>query len=213
MILMKTRYKLIKENQIIYKGHHLYPIMALYTFNIGEYTVKRGTIGGYIESTNNLSQKDAWIFPHSIVYGNSKIENSIIKSGCEIYNAIIKGSDIEKSTIIGNNKGVNIKSSCVVNATISDEVKIYSCFIYGESTEIFSNALLKGKFPDTLIRNAKIGKDAFITRNGDCIATDVLTLYNCTDNMQRYYHDGNYYILGQGPQNIEKEFKTLLKVE
>lgn len=58
-------YKLT-DNTIMYNGIKLYQIEAITDFN----EVKKGTLGGYIQSTDNLSG-DAWVGDNAKVYGKA----------------------------------------------------------------------------------------------------------------------------------------------
>ena len=51
-----------KKNTIEFEGRTLYRIRALRDFN----DVKKGNIGGYIESESNLSQEgDCWVYDNA----------------------------------------------------------------------------------------------------------------------------------------------------
>ena len=54
----------------IYNGHILHQIIALKDFG----DVKRGDIGGWIESEDNLTQAgNAWVSGDALVYGNARV--------------------------------------------------------------------------------------------------------------------------------------------
>ena len=78
----EKKYKLTNET-ITFLGKVLRRIEALKDFA----DVKKGDKGGFIESEENLSQKDnCWIYDNAIVYENTKIyENveNVIKEGLE----------------------------------------------------------------------------------------------------------------------------------
>jgi hypothetical protein len=64
------RYKLLKNDTIKVNEVTLFRIKALKDF----YTVRKGDLGGYIQSESNLSQADnARVFGNARVYGNAKV--------------------------------------------------------------------------------------------------------------------------------------------
>ena len=86
---MKKKYELLKNNTYNMNGKTLYRIIAIRTFG----DIKKGDIGGWIESEKNLSHKgtcwihddakvyekakvcgDAQIYDHSMVYGEAKVK-------------------------------------------------------------------------------------------------------------------------------------------
>lgn len=81
----------ITDEAILFKGRILHRIQALKDFG----DVKKGSIGGYVESIHNLSQADnAWIYDDAKVFGdaylvgNSKIYNNSIVCGPVILNYV-----------------------------------------------------------------------------------------------------------------------------
>lgn len=196
---------LLKEKKVKYQNRYIYPIMALKTFSIGQYTIRKGTIGGYVESRRNIVGV-SWVFPHSIVTGNSKITNSIIEKGSIICNANIEYATISNSQIIGNSKGIIIKSSVIDNTYVYDEAFISGAFIAGPANEIFKNAHIESRDNIISLVNVILGENAFITNNNDCISQGDFTLYRCNDKKIRYYYKGNCYILTEGPKKIEEKF-------
>lgn len=62
------KYEILKDEFIEFDGRKLYRIKALKDFH----NVKKGKVGGYIESEQNLSQEgDAWVSGNAQVYGNA----------------------------------------------------------------------------------------------------------------------------------------------
>jgi hypothetical protein len=80
------KYKLLKNDTISLYGTPLYRIQALRSFG----SVKKGELGGYIESKENLSHSgECWVF------GNAKVcENARVSENAEVYgNAWVKQHD------------------------------------------------------------------------------------------------------------------------
>lgn len=102
---MEKKYILTRNDIIKYNGHILYRIQAVKSFD----KVKKGDLGGYVESEDNLSHEgnawvkdDAWVFgdafvaDNSLVYGNAVIGGSArIGHSAKIYGeAFIAGDAI-----------------------------------------------------------------------------------------------------------------------
>ena len=59
------KYELVKDQIITFDNRTLYRIRALKDFS----NVKKGDLGGYIESESNLSQEDnCWVYGNAWVY-------------------------------------------------------------------------------------------------------------------------------------------------
>lgn len=64
------KYEIFKDEFIEFDGRKLYRIKALKDFR----DVKKGTVGGYIESERNLLHEgDAWVSGNAWVYGNAQV--------------------------------------------------------------------------------------------------------------------------------------------
>lgn len=80
--------------------------------------VTYGALGGYVESTANLSQSgDSWIYDSAAVYGNANVSGD----------ATVRNS----ATVYGNAKVYG-------NATIKDSTSVYG------DAKIFDNATIRG---------------------------------------------------------------------
>ena len=104
---MCKKYELLKDKHIEYRGKTLYRIRALRDF----YNVKKGDIGGHVESEKNLSHDgncwvydnakvcdNAIVFNNGVVCGNAIVrDNAIVFNNAEIYG----NSKIDKGIIIG----------------------------------------------------------------------------------------------------------------
>lgn len=68
--MTNTKYRLISEDYKEIFGKKLYRIEALKDFS----DVKAGSLGGYIESEDNLSHDgNAWVYDNARVYGNARV--------------------------------------------------------------------------------------------------------------------------------------------
>lgn len=178
---MKKKYKLLKKDTIeiacVFGNkfeRKLYRIQAMQDFG----DVKKGDLGGYVESEDNLSQfNTSWIYGDSKVYGNAivTLDAKIIDS--TVYDtALITGNAIvENSTIYGN-------------ASIYSYSKIRISNIYGNA-DIFENAevINSSVFGSTIIRG-----DALITSTRDWASAESFgfgdsstTFFRCKDGKVR----------------------------
>lgn len=67
------KYRLTDETVTIKIGVTLHRIEALQSFGL----VRKGDLGGFVESENNLSQEGlAWLFYNARVFGNTKIDGN-----------------------------------------------------------------------------------------------------------------------------------------
>lgn len=79
---MGKKYELIPSDR-----EWLYRIKALKDFN----NVKKGDIGGYIQSENNLSQfDDCWIYDNAVVCDNARIRGHAVVQ----HDAVVQGNAI-----------------------------------------------------------------------------------------------------------------------
>ncbi len=143
------KYTLLSDDTISINSTVLYRIKAVRSFN----DVKKGDLGGYVQSENNLSHDDdCWIYDNSSVFDNAKVSgnasihgesqicgyakvygyaqvnSSIIKDKAEIYDEAF----IEDSTIKGSVK-VNYKSE-VKKSYLRDK-----CAVIGNSLVVNSH--------------------------------------------------------------------------
>ena len=107
---MKPKYEMT-EDYIEHKGHTLRQIRALK--KIPQWGIKKGELGGYIESENNLSQngncwveEGSYVYDRAIVYENALVcgtarvfgyagiaeESTISENACVYGHAIVFGS-------------------------------------------------------------------------------------------------------------------------
>ena len=83
---MSKKYALIKSDSIVFNGVTLYRIKALR--DIDEFFIKKGDMGGYVESKNNLSQDGcAWVYGNARVYGDALVSGDAWVYG----NALVSG--------------------------------------------------------------------------------------------------------------------------
>jgi carbonic anhydrase/acetyltransferase-like protein (isoleucine patch superfamily) len=139
-------FKLRKDLSIEHGERILYRIEALEDISIHE--VKRGDIGGFVESEDNLDE-NAWVFDNAKVfdsakvYGNAKVfgdaivgENSEVYKDAKVFeNAVICGS----SKVSGNAEVYGYATVCG-NAWVFDNAKVFDNAMVYDAAGVCGNA-------------------------------------------------------------------------
>ena len=151
---MEKKYELTEETLAV-DGHVLHRIKALLDFG----NVKKGDIGGWIESEYNLlHDDDCWVYGDAKVYGNAKVYGYAKVYG----NAIVCGNAI----VLGNAKvygDAEVYGKAIVygNAIVHGYAKVYGdAIVYGDA-EVYGNAEVYGK--------AIVYGDAIVEKKSDYI--------------------------------------------
>ena len=147
---MDKKYELIPSDK-----EGLYRIKALKDFSY----VKKGDIGGYVESECNLSQYgDCWICDDAIVMGKAKVcDNARVYDNAQVWG----NARVEYNAQICDDAVV------MGNAQIYDNVVIKGNAKVCDNAEIEGNARIGG---NTVIQgNARIWDDAIISSDKDYI--------------------------------------------
>lgn len=168
------KYVIVKSESIVHKGRTLYRIKALKTFCVActamSIVVKKGELGGFVESENNLSQEGTcWIYNGAKVYGDAKVlDDAFVYNTAEVFeNAKIYGNAciFDNAKIYGNAKIFDDARVCD-NARIFGFAKIFNkAIVYGNAkvygnTQIFGKAKVYGNAE--VYENAAIFDYAFI---------------------------------------------------
>lgn len=112
----EKKYELSKDDAISFENVILYRIKALKDFG----DVRKGQLGGYIESENNLSHSgDCWIYPYSKVFGNVRIIHNAKVSG----DAVLCGS-----FIVGNT--YEVSDHPIYDKMVKPEISNYDIHTY-----------------------------------------------------------------------------------
>ena len=205
---MEKKYEILKDTKIRFLGSEIYKIRALKDFG----NVKKGDIGGFVESEENLSQDDdCWIYDNAAVYdsafisgnakvcGNAKISsNAIVKNYAVVCdNAKVSGNAIVKNyaVVFGNAKVFD-------NAFICDHAVVYgSTFIYGNAevsgnVEVSDNAIVRDFAKvygnATVFGNATINNCAKIKNQNQWFVID--NVGSRKDNITFYKTDKVIYV-------------------
>lgn len=156
---MEKKYELTDET-MEWEGHTLHRIRALKDFD----DIKKGTLGGWIESEQNLSQEgNCWVFEdtsvraedNSAVYGNARVYGNAYVSGSSTIkdNAVICDcaevcdSVVCDNAVIEDNGFVSSHSLVGKNGRVSDDGGVTSgSIIYGtvkDMASVYSESVIE----------------------------------------------------------------------
>ena len=198
---MDNKYELIPSDK-----EGLFRIKALKDFG----NVKKGDIGGYVESEKNLSQyDDCWIYDNAkvcdnavvigkaIVCGNARVydnaqvcDNAIVRDDARVFaNAQI----YDNAVVVGNARVYG-------NAQVCGNAQIWGYVVIQGNTVVRGNAIVQG--------NADVSGDAIISSDKDYIvfknwwSSGRYFTWTRSNNMWKV---GCFY--GTGEQLISKAYK------
>ena len=159
---MDKKYELIPSDK-----EGLFRIKALKDFN----NVKKGDIGGYIQTENNLSHYgNCWIYDNAVICDNARVEdNAQVYGDAEVCgdaivcdNAVVRDyAQVYGNAIVCDNARVLVNARVLCNAVIQDNADVR-----GE-VRIFDNVIVR----DNVIigGEADICGDAIISSDRDYI--------------------------------------------
>lgn len=131
------KYEIVKSENIVHNGRTLYRIRALKSFWTAPMTrVRKGDLGGYVESENNLSQEGyCWIHYNAKVYDNAKVLDDAV---------IYKHAEIFGNAVIRKNARVDDDAQICGDAKVSDNAKVYENAVISGEAQIYNNAQIHG---------------------------------------------------------------------
>ena len=182
---MEMKYELLKENFKDILGHRIYQIRALKDFS----NIKKGTLGGWIEKVENLSQEgrcwvfgdaqifgDAWVAGNAQIFGNARVYDNawVFGNACVYDNAKVYGDArvYDDVQVFGN--------ACVYgDVQVSGTAQVYDdAHVFG-TAQVFDDAWVSGTaqvFGNARVysnarvfSNARISKSVHITKTNDYI--------------------------------------------
>lgn len=117
--IIEKKYQFTNEPSLFWQGHNLKAIVSLRDFG----DIKKGDLGGYIESEKNLSHEgNSWVYPEGKVGGGaSVIDNAqVIRNFFMNGNAIMRDNSTMSGehTLLGENATLNDKSRMSDSAVI-----------------------------------------------------------------------------------------------
>ena len=143
------KYEILKDEFIEFDGRKLYRIKALKDFR----DVRKGTVGGYIESEQNLSQEgDAW------VCGNAQVSGDALVYG----NARVYGyARVSGDARVCGNAQVSGDARVLGNARVCSDAWVYG------NARVYGNAQVSGDA--RVLGNARVCSDAWVS--GDALVS------------------------------------------
>ena len=175
---MEKKYEILKDTKEFYFGREIYRIKALKDFA----DVKKGDIGGYVESEENLSQDgDCWIYDNAKVFDNAKISsNAIVKNY-----AVVRGNaKVFDNAFICDNAVVYGSTLIYGNAEVSGNVEVSDNAIVRDFAKVYGNA--------TVFGNATINNCAKIKNQNQWFVID--NVGSRKDNITFYKTDKVIYV-------------------
>ena len=134
---MEKKFELTDET-IVCNGHTLYRIKALKSFSY----IKKGDLGGFVESENNLSQHgECWIDNEAKVYDEARVsDNAKVYGNAEVYNhAEVYGSArIYDHACVTSNAKVFDNAWAYDSAVVCGDAKVF------DNAQVFDKALVSG---------------------------------------------------------------------
>lgn len=190
---MENKYELTDE-VIEYLGHTLHRIKALKDFG----DIKKGQLGGFVESSSNLSQnKDCWIWENAIVYANARISNNA---------KIFDNAQIYGNAWICNNAKI------FGNARVGGYSMIFDNAVICENAVVYGNPRIEG--------SSKICGDAYVNNNPIICGDSIIKQLGDYMVFQNTWSSGEYitwtksnnmwhtdFFNGTGDELIEEAYK------
>ena len=143
------KYEILKDEFIEFNDRKLYRIKALKDFR----DVKKGTVGGYIESEQNLSQEgDAWVSGDARVSGNARVSGDAWVSG----NAQVSGdARVSGNARVSGYARVLNRHSVVWFSNVGTENGTLTVYC-GKNGLIATRGCFTGSVEDFLAKSAKV---------------------------------------------------------
>ena len=180
---MNKKYELTDETKEL-DGHTLHRIKALKDF--GE--VKKGDLGGWVESEDNLSQlASCWVFGNGRVSNNGCVSGNgrVSDNGHVFGNSWVSGNGCVSDNGCVSGNGHVFGNSCVSgNGRVSDNGHVFGNSWVSGNARITGTAQITG--------NAQITGDGFVKNNDDYAMIQgfgteqrTTTFFRCTDGIVR----------------------------
>lgn len=156
------KYELVPESIKHFYHRPMYRIRALKDFS----DVKKGDLGGYVESEENLSHTGkCWIYDDSIVgLGSRVVGNAIVKDA----STVVRYSEISNNAIIEHGSFITQSSVVRNQSRIIDSIVSNGSYIIYKSTVNMGCLVIEG----SIINNAVVGPNICVS-NGAVIRFDI----------------------------------------
>lgn len=142
---MEKKYELLTNKTIQVDGHTLYRIRALRDVGI----VKAGSIGGYVESEDNLSQFDnCWVYNDAKVYENASVYNNAevcnqasVRGNARVYDE----ARVDSNATVDGCAVVHGRALVTNSAFVYEHAEVYESAYVAGNSRVFGSANVFGK--------------------------------------------------------------------
>lgn len=130
------KYELAREQSITFEGRLLYRIRATKNFA----TIKKGDLGGFVASTDNLSQEgDCWIYNDAKVMDDTRISDDAVVTDDAIVKDFAQVNDkatVSNNSIISDNAIISGNAVIYDKARVSGHAKVYESALICDKAHI-----------------------------------------------------------------------------
>ena len=138
------KYELIETDKTTPFDNPLFQVLALRDFG----DVRKGDLGGYIESTYNLSHEgNCWIYDDARVYGDARVaENARVSDEARVSgNALVFGNaQVSGDALVYDNAWVYGNAQVYDNALVSDNARVSDEARVSRNARVYGNAEIYG---------------------------------------------------------------------
>lgn len=215
---MNDKYELTDET-CVFEGVTLHRIKALKDFS----DIEKGDLGGFIESTDNLSQMGyCWVYDNAKVTGQaSVINNAKVMDNAEVTDRakIVGDARIMNSAKVMGNAIIMGYAIIMDNAIITDNVMIADRAAVRDNAKIKNFAIIRDRVyvDDNITVENNVVLRGVYTLKGDAIITDIKDFIV----FKNWWSSGRFFVwtrsnnmwsagcfYGTGKELIEKAYKN-----
>ena len=224
------KYEILKDEFIEFDGRKLYRIRALKDFR----DVKKGTVGGYIESEQNLSQEgNAWVYGNAWVSGDARISDDarvygdaqVSGNACVSGNAWVSGdAQVYGNACVYGDAWVYGNAQVYGNARVSGDARVYgdawvsgNAQVYGDArvygdAQVYGNAQVSGN-AQVLNRHSVVWFSNVGTENGTltvyCGKNGLIATRGCFTGSVEEFLDKSAKV---NDEKTKREYELLIEV-
>ena len=182
-------------------GHALYRIQAVRDFA----DVKSGDLGGFVESTSNLSQSgNCWIYDNACVFGNASVSiDAKVKDHAVVYNIY---------TNVPGDSRLN-RTSVSDSAVVENRAIVRNRAMIKHFAVVSGNAIIENEVQ--LTGHSFVGYDSIISQLDEyfvVVIDDQTFVYTCSNRMwQNQSFVGNHEQFQQFAQSHDLQCSNAIK--
>jgi len=190
---MKKKYKMEK------KGDNLFRVVALKDFG----DVKKGDIGGFIETEENLSQEGlCWVYDNALICEGARVSDNarVLSWACVKGSSRISGdATISGEAYISGNSIVEERAVVVGYSNVKDHARISGNAIVKDNAMVLGTARVSGNAK--VKGRARVEGNALVTGNAVAHYTQVVRYGKLTEDIykNKNWKQGIYNLYGLVP--------------